>query len=523
MRRRRCPPRRAPGPDGTRVVAPVPILTTEGLRAVEAGHAASGRPSLMARAGRAVAESARRMAADTGDAILVVAGPGNNGGDAWVAAEALLEGFHRVVALDAGAGAPKAPEARAARAAFESRGGSVVHDWPTEPRLALVVDGLLGIGLARDVDARLSALIERINRCGAPVLAIDVPSGLDSRTGCVRGVAVRASRTLTFIAHKVGLHTADGPDHCGAIERDDLGTGADVLQAAHGFLLEPAMVAPWLAPRRMNTHKGSFGTVAVIGGNRGMVGAALLAGRAALLTGAGRVFVALLGSDAPSVDIAHPELMMRSVDEALGAGVIVAGPGAGRSPSATSRSTFERATLPALLARPVPLLLDADALNAIAFDEVLQRSLREGRKAATLLTPHPAEAARLLGTETPRVQEDRLAAAQALARLFRAHVVLKGAGSICASPDGAWSVNGTGNPGLATAGSGDVLAGIIGALLGQGMEAWRALQYGVCLHGSAADACVARGMGPIGLTAGEIALEARAVLNRWCGGAREGA
>jgi len=167
----------------------------------------------------------------------------------------------------------------------------------------------------------------------------------------------------------------------------------------------------------------------------------------------------------------------------------------------------------------LPALFDADALNAIAFDEGLQRSLREARKGETILTPHPAEAARLLGTQTARVQEDRLAAAQEIARRFRAHVVLKGAGSICAAPDGSWSVNGTGNPGLATAGSGDVLAGIIGALLAQGLEAWRALQYGVCVHGAAADAGVACGAGPVGLTASEIAREARAVLNRW---SREG-
>jgi hydroxyethylthiazole kinase-like uncharacterized protein yjeF len=499
-----------------RAVAPQPLLTSEALRAVEGRFAGEGQPSLMLRAGRAVADAARRLAVDSGAPILVVAGPGNNGGDAWVAADALRETFHRVVVLEASDAPPKAPQAREARAAFASGGGRIAREWPADLAPALVVDGLLGIGLARDVDAQLRALIERIDACGAPVLAIDVPSGLDSATGRVRGAAVRAARTITFIAHKVGLHTADGPDHCGIIECDDLGTGEEVLREAHGFLLTPALVAPWLAPRRLNSHKGDFGTVAVIGGNRGMVGAALLAGRAALLAGAGRVIVALLGSDAPTIDIVHPELMLRGIDEASAADVVVAGPGAGRSPSATSRSAFERTILPEILARPVPLVLDADALNAIAYDEALQRALIGKRKAATILTPHPAEAGRLLGMETAQVQDDRLAAAQALASRFHAHVVLKGAGSICASPDGPWSVNATGNPGLATAGSGDVLAGIIGALLGQGMEAWHALQYGVCLHGAAADACVARGVGPVGLTASEIAMEARAVLNRWC-------
>jgi len=495
-------------------VRPIPVLTTEELRAVESG---AGAERLMIAAGRAVAEAARALAADTGQTILVIAGPGNNGGDAWVAADALLQSFHRVVVLEASATPPKAPEARDARAAFASRGGSIVREWPAaSPAPALIVDGLLGIGLARDVDPPFHGIIERVNGSGAPVLAIDVPSGLDSSTGRVRGIAVRATRTLTFIAHKAGLHTLDGPDFCGVVACDDLGVGEAAAREAHGLLLTPATVTPWLAPRRRNSHKGDFGTLAVIGGNRGMVGAALLAGRAGLLAGAGRVYVALLGSDAPAVDPGQPELMLRGLEEAFTADAIVAGPGAGRSPSATSPSLFERTTLPALIARPAALVLDADALNAIAFDEGLQRALRDERKGPTLLTPHPAEAARLLGTTTARVQEDRLAAALTLAQRFHAHIVLKGSGSICAFPDGRWSVNATGNPGLATAGSGDVLAGIIGALLCQGLEARRALQYAVCAHGAAADACAARGVGPVGLTASEIALEARAVINRWC-------
>ena len=495
-----------------------PVLTLEELRTVEARHAGADAPSLMRRAGRAVADAARRLACDTGDTIVVVAGPGNNGGDAWVAAEALREGFHRIVVLDAGSGPPKAADALAAREAFESHGGTVVREWPASGRLALVIDGLFGVGLARDVDERFRALIGRINDCGAPILAIDVPSGIDSATGRVRGAAVDATATLTFIAHKLGLHTLEGPDHCGAIELDDLGCGDEAARAAHGFLLRPRDVASWLPPRRLGSHKGDFGTLAVIGGSRGMVGAALLAGRAGLLAGAGRVFVALLGADAPTVDIVHPELMLRGYADTLDADVFVAGPGAGRSPAPDTPSEFERTILPTLIALPKPLVLDADALNAIAENEALQRELRDDRKAPTILTPHPAEAARLLGTNTASVQHDRLAAALEIARRFRSNVVLKGAGSLCAFPDGSWSVNATGNPGLATAGSGDVLAGIIGALLAQGMEARRALRYGACLHGAAADACVARGVGPAGLTAGEIALEARAVLNRWCMG-----
>ncbi len=500
---------------------PRPVLTPEALRAVEARVVPGARPPLMERAGHAVAEKARAMVRDTGEPILVVAGPGNNGGDAWVAAATLREAFHKVVVLEANARPPAADEARAARDRFIANGGDIVHEWPAAPA-GLVIDGLLGLGLARDVDAPFAALIGKINASGAPILAIDVPSGLDSGTGRIRGCAVRATRTLTFIALKVGLFTADGPDCCGRVECDDLGAGEDARREARGFLLVPDAVREWLAPRRANSHKGDFGTLGIVGGNRGMVGAALLAAHAGLVAGAGRVLVGLLGPDAPTVDPLHPELMLRAVDDVTGADVIVAGPGAGRSVSATSASPFERTVLPALLALPRPLVLDADALNAVAAHESLATQLAS-REAPTLLTPHPAEAARLLHTETRLVQADRLAAALRIARRFHAHVVLKGAGSICASPDGGWWVNATGNPGLATAGSGDVLAGLIGALLCQRLDAGHALAYAVCLHGAAADECAIEGAGPVGLTASEVALAARRLLNAWCATPRRGA
>lgn len=493
----------------------IPVLTPEELRVVEARAVAAGRGSLMEPAGRCAAEAARRMAADTGAPILVIAGPGNNGGDAWVAAAHLLESFHRVVVYDVKGGNPKAAEAQAAKSVFQSRGGKIVREWPARLRPALVVDGLLGLGLARDVDADFAAIIERVNALGAPVLAIDVPSGLDSRTGRMRGAAVRATATITFIARKVGLLTLDGPDCCGTIECEELGTGEEVRSVAHGMLLAPESVAGWLAPRRRNTHKGDFGSLAIIGGNRGMVGAALLAARAALYAGVGKVRLGLLSPDALSADPVQPELMFGSIDDAIAADVLVVGPGAGRSPSATSMSMFERSVMPTVIAAQKPIVLDADALNAIAFNEALAHGVAGRRHAATILTPHPAEAGRLLGKTTAEVQADRLGAALDLARRFRAHIVLKGAGSLCAFPDGRWSVNATGNAGLASAGSGDVLAGIVGALLAQGMEAEKALQCGVCLHGAAADALVAGGVGPIGLTASEVARAARDVINRW--------
>ncbi|MFZ3320781.1 MAG: NAD(P)H-hydrate dehydratase [Usitatibacter sp.] len=494
----------------------VPVLTTGEIRAVE--ERAKGE-RLMERAGRAVAEMARRLATDTGSPILVVAGPGNNGGDAWVAASLLAESFHRVVVLDATGTPPKASEARLARDRYATRGGTVVREWPATPKPALIVDGLLGIGLARNVEAPLSDVIERMNASGVPILAIDVPSGLDSDTGVVRGVAVRATHTVTFIAHKVGLHTGDGLDYRGVLELDDLGT-ASLIRDSRGTLLTPQIVSGWLAPRVVNSHKGDFGALAVIGGNRGMVGAALLAARAGLLCGAGKVRTGLLASDAPAVDVIHPELMLGTVDDAMAADVVVAGPGAGQSPSATSVSMFERTVLPALINSSKSLVLDADALNAIAFNAALESDLAARRKGHTVLTPHPGEAARLLHKNNADINNDRLAAALALAKRFKANVVLKGAGSICAAPDGSWSINTTGNPGLASGGSGDVLAGMVGAMLAQRLEPAKALQYAVCLHGAAADSCVARGLGPGGLTASEVAFEARRVMNDWARSAR---
>ncbi|MGZ5082816.1 MAG: NAD(P)H-hydrate dehydratase [Usitatibacter sp.] len=498
-------------------MSPAPVLTPGEVRTVEERMAHSGAPSLMERAGRAAAEAARKLARDGGAPILVVAGPGNNGGDAWVAAAHLAESFHRVIVFDATGAAPKAPEAKAAKERFAKRGGQVVRAWPAGLAPSLVVDGLLGIGLKREIDAPFAEIVRHVNESGAPVLAIDVPSGLDATSGLARGCAVRATRTITFIAHKIGLHTADGPDCRGELELDELGAGEEARRHAKGFLLTPELVASWLAPRPANSHKGRFGSVGVIGGNQGMVGAALLSARAALLCGAGKVRVALLASDAPAFDAGRAELMIGTIDDTLESDVIVAGPGAGQSPSATSVSMFERNVMPGLIASTKTIVLDADALNAIAMNGTLETELAARAKAPTLLTPHPAEAARLLHRSTAQVNEELLGSALALAKRFNAHVVLKGAGSIVAFPDGRWWVNATGNPGLAAAGSGDVLAGIAAALVAQGMEAGKALLYAVCLHGAAADACVARGMGPVGLTASEVTLEARDVLNRWAG------
>ncbi len=264
-----------------------------------------------------------------------------------------------------------------------------------------------------------------------------------------------------------------------------------------------------LAPRARNSHKGDYGSVGIVGGDHGMVGAALLAGRAALKLGSGRVYVGLLASDAQSVDPGQPELMLRTADEVLKLGhlsCLAVGPGLGQMPDAAFY-------LGVALESGLPLVLDADALNLIAADTRLAEIVR-ARPAPTLLTPHPAEAARLLRTSTPELQNDRVTAATTLAARLNALVVLKGAGSICAGPDGTWHINTSGNPGMASAGMGDVLTGIIAALLAQGAEPKTALLTGVHLHGAAADRAVAEGAGTVGLTASETVDAARALLNR---------
>ena len=474
-----------------------PILNLAALRALE--HAHADLP-LMERAGQAAAVLAQTLLTEGGP-LLVLAGPGNNGGDAFVAARLLRQKGHTVDLVFLGDSGRLPPDAARAYAAWQAAGGACLSAIPDRD-YQLAMDGLFGIGLRRPLEGQAAALVAALNALPCPRLALDCPSGLDSETGRVLGVAVRAEHTITFIALKAGLLTLDGPDHCGRLTVADLG----LTPIAEGALIEPECFRAQLHPRRRNSHKGSFGSVAVIGGATGMCGAALLVGRAALHLGAGRVYLGLL--DTLAVDVQQPELMLRSPTAALAAASVVAvGPGLGQSSTAA-------VLIGLTLASHWPLLLDADALNLIAADTALAHRLTT-RTAPTLLTPHPAEAARLLHVSVAEVQNDRLAATRELVRRFACPVVLKGCGSIVALPDGHWFIEGGGNPGLATAGSGDVLSGLIAALLAQGWPAAEALLGGVHLHACAADALVAQGAGPIGLCAGELIPTARALLNRW--------
>lgn len=480
------------------------------LRALEARHA--GQP-LMERAGLAAAELAVELGGQRNDPLLVLAGPGNNGGDAFVMARLLRERFFDVRVVFAADPLSLPGDAALAYRRFIAAGGATLEDIPLVSRWALIVDGLFGIGLKRAPEGRYAGWIEAANRLagrdGCPLLALDCPSGLDADTGVALAPCIAASHTLSFISGKPGLLTADGPDQAGLISVATLDASPDAQTPADGHVLTLADFADWLRPRRRNTHKGSFGSVGILGGSPTMVGAALLAGRAALKLGAGRVYLGLLDPDGPAVDPVQPELMLRRVDTLFQADLqaLVCGPGLGQSPDALR--FLERA-----LKYPVPLVLDADALNLLAVDSRLEGNL-VNRVAPALLTPHPAEAARLLGVAVREVQQDRIAAACELARRFASGVVLKGCGSIVASPDCRWSINTTGNPGMATAGMGDVLCGLLGALLAQGWPADAALAGAVHLHGAAADRLVAGGIGPVGLCAGEVIDAARALFNGW--------
>jgi len=483
--------------------APTPILAIDALRAIERKHA---NDPLMERAGTAAADIAAAMVAGRDGRVVVLAGPGNNGGDAFVCARRLRErGFATVVvAPDTPYTQPDAAQARAAL----SQSDVAIVDTPPSEQPALIVDGLFGVGLSRAPGEPWSTWIAWANASGAPILALDVPSGLDAATGVASAATIRATATATFIALKPGLLTCDGPDHCGDISVHALGIDADVPNACVRLewrALQPQLPAI-LARRVRKSHKGTFGRACIVGGAEGLVGAALLAGRAAIRLGAGRVVVGLAARNPPLVDWLAPELMLREAS-AVGADhdAWVVGPGLGGGERA-------QALLDKAIALDQPIVVDADALNAIAAKRELADAIAK-RAAPTLATPHPAEAARLLQCSTAEVQADRIAAAVRLAGWLNADVVVKGAGSVVARADGTFDINASGNPALSTAGSGDVLAGILGALLAQGIDASEAMRIGVCVHGAAADMLVARNVGPLGVTASELIDAARALVN----------
>lgn len=461
--------------------------------------------TLMERAGAAAFARARGRWPAVRD-LTVVAGQGNNGGDGLVVARHALEAGLRVRVLQVGATDRLGPDAQAARARYLAAGGALAPFDRLPRDTELLVDGLFGTGLDRPVEGAWAEAIDAVNAHAAPVLALDIPSGLHADTGCVLGRAIRAALTVTFVGLKQGLFTADGPDCCGELAFE----GLEVPAAVYGWQLLSARRIDWprfadlLPPRPRGAHKGRFGHVLVIGGELGMAGASRLAGEAALRVGAGLVSVATRPEHVAALVAGRPELMVHGVSTPedlrplLGRATVVAvGPGLGRG-------AWGRALFGAALRADLPLVVDADALNLLA----------EGPRqlADAVLTPHPGEAARLLGVTPADVHADRFAAAAALQERFGGVVVLKGAGSIVRGPGiRPPAVCSAGNPGMATAGVGDVLTGVVAGLLAQGLGADDAAEMGVCVHAAAGDRAAADG--ERGLIASDLLGPLRALLN----------
>jgi hydroxyethylthiazole kinase-like uncharacterized protein yjeF len=447
---------------------PWPVHDSAASRTLDALAAQSLPPhTLMQRAGLSVARLAMALAPNA-RRIDVLAGNGNNGGDGYEAAMHLHRAGRTVVLHAFGRGTAWPPDATASRQQAQTSGVHIVDGLdPSElSRSDLVIDALLGRGLTRPASGELAEAIRLLRGHAAPVLAVDLPSGLPGDTGALEigAPCIRARWTLALLTMAPGLFTASGRDHAGEIWWDDL--GAQLLHpgapSPAAWLHSPAWVDAVWPVRRHAQHKGSFGDVWVLGGGPSMAGAALLSARTALCVGAGRVYAHLLDPDVARLDTEHPELMFADTPDAtrLHGATVVAGCGGGQA---------IRALLPDVLTQAARLLLDADALNAVAENPALQDSLRERRDRGlpTVLTPHPLEAARLLGCSAAEVQSDRLRSVQALAIRTGAVVVLKGSGSLIAAPDGIPWLNTSGNAALATPGSGDVLAGWIGGLWSQ--------------------------------------------------------
>ena len=464
----------------------------------EAPHA------LMQRAGHAVARLALALAPHAGR-VHVLAGPGNNGGDGLVTARLLAASGLSVRVSLLGNPARLPDDAAQAHAMAREAGIVVSDDLAGLEQAELVIDALLGLGARRAPEGRIADAIDAMTALHAPVLAVDLPSGLHPDTGQPLGrQAVRAAATLSLLTLKPGLFTGAGREHAGEVWLDDLAVDAGA-EPATAWLFGATSARRALPARTHASHKGSYGDVFIVGGAPGMTGAAWLAGRAALAAGAGRAWISLLDAAAVAADVSRPELMTRraawaEAPQVLGATTVACGCGGGDAVAEV---------LPPLLAHAGRLVLDADALNRIAVDPALQRALvrRAEDGLPTILTPHPLEAARLLGSRAAEVQADRMAAAASLAARCGCTVVLKGSGTVVCSPGRPPSINPTGNALLATPGTGDVLAGWMAGLWSAGrssLDAHAAACASVWLHGRAADLEAQRQGDALPLRAGDL-------------------
>jgi NAD(P)H-hydrate epimerase len=460
---------------------------------------------LMERAGSAAYRLLRRRWPAARD-VTVLCGVGNNGGDGLVVARLARADGLAVRVLQVGDPGSLKGDALAMADVWRAAGGGLEPYRGLPERTDVIVDALLGTGLERDVEGPWAQAVDAANAHPAPVLAIDVPTGLHADTGRVLGTAVRAAATVSFIGLKQGMFTGSGPERCGAVHFDALQVPAvlyarEILSARR---LDWGKQSEILGPRRRDAHKGDFGHVLVVGGAPGFSGAVRLAGEGALRAGAGLVTVATHPLHAPLTNVGRPELMARGVERAADlspllerATMVAVGPGLGRQ-------DWGRGLLKAVLERDLPLVVDADALNLLA-DSAVHRD-------DWVLTPHPGEAARLLRCASAEIQADRFAAVRRLQERFGGVAVLKGAGTLIRGPSHRpTGVCSQGNPGMAAGGTGDVLTGVVAALLAQGLGIEEAAACGVCLHAAAGDAAASGG--ERGLLAGDLVAAIRPVLN----------
>ncbi|HAT3953246.1 bifunctional ADP-dependent NAD(P)H-hydrate dehydratase/NAD(P)H-hydrate epimerase [Kluyvera georgiana] len=459
---------------------------------------------LMQRAGKAAFDVAR-AAYPASRHWLILCGHGNNGGDGYVVARLAQAAGIRVTLLAQVSDRPLPEEAYTARAAWLEADGviqSTDMPWPQDGDL--IIDGLLGTGLQNAPRDDMASPIARANRYPAPIIALDIPSGLNAQTGTTPGAVIHAAHTVTFIALKPGLLTGKARDVVGTLHHHALGLESWLAEhptAIHR--LDASQLAQWLPPRRPTSHKGDHGRLVVIGGDHGTGGAIRMAGEAALRAGAGLVRVLTRAENVAPIVTARPELMVheltpQSLEDALAwADVVIIGPGLGQA-------EWGKQALRKVENIRKPMLWDADALNLLAFNP----DKRHNR----VITPHPGEAARLLNCPVAEIENDRLLSAQRLVQRYGGVAVLKGAGTVVADEQGTLSIIDAGNAGMASGGMGDVLSGIIGALLGQALSPYDAACAGCIAHGAAADRLAAR-EGTRGMLATDLFSTLRRVVN----------
>ena len=455
---------------------------------------------LMTRAGEAALHCLRREWPDA-RRILVVCGFGNNAGDGYVLARLAQQ-----AGLQVSVAALCEPSKLTGDALTAWRdSGCSAKEWsqalPSDADV--IVDAIFGTGLSRPLDARVAECVNAINASGKPILALDIPSGLHADSGQALNVAIRATRTIVFVGLKLGFYVGVGPNHVGVIEFASLGAATDAVTAS-AKRLDPSWLSGVLPPRLRTAHKGSHGRLLIVGGGRGMPGAVRLAGEAALRVGAGLVTVATRAEHANAIVAGCPELIVRAIDNIADLPVLIAnadvvaiGPGLGQE-------EWSRAVYALTVASDKPLIVDADALNLL--------SMQPQTRSNWVLTPHPGEAGRLLATDATQIQADRLASARAIAARYRAITVLKGAASWVVREEETPYVCDRGNPGMATAGMGDVLTGAIAGLAAQLQDLWAATRAGVLVHALAGDAVAAEG-GERGLLASDLFPHLRRIVN----------